>query len=278
VWASGLRFGVRVSVFRHLFRTLDEIPNPEPQTLNPKPYTQTAAASATGEEGAGSRRRQSMFRLYTYTCYVYVLCLTEYIIHDYTCDHVYNIYIHIHIHIHIYIYIYIYHIYTIYIYINIFYIYIYIHIIYIPSWQLRAQLAKKEQEAAAAKASLGGLEKDSQVPLLIIFVYVVYLVICVLYRECRIDGQIYNRWTSAMYNRWTVVVIKKKKEQEAADAKASLAGLEKDSQVQLLMIDSGEVRSHVERRCYILGPTQSRISRSILEYTKIIAFCTRKTM
>ena len=29
------------------------------------------------------------------------------------------------------------------------------------------------------------------------------------------------------------------------------------------------MRSHEERRCSILGPTQSRISPSILEYTKI---------
>jgi hypothetical protein len=35
------------------------------------------------------------------------------------------------------------------------------------------------------------------------------------------------------------------------------------------MIDSGLVRSHVERRCSILGPTQSRISPSILLYKKI---------
>ena len=31
------------------------------------------------------------------------------------------------------------------------------------------------------------------------------------------------------------------------------------------------VRSHEERRCFILGPTQSRISPSILEYTKIVS-------
>jgi len=38
-----------------------------------------------------------------------------------------------------------------------------------------------------------------------------------------------------------------------------------------LMVDSGMVgrRSHEERRCCILGPTQSRISPSILWYTKI---------
>ena len=29
------------------------------------------------------------------------------------------------------------------------------------------------------------------------------------------------------------------------------------------------MRSHYERRCSILGPTQSRISLSILEYTKV---------
>ena len=33
------------------------------------------------------------------------------------------------------------------------------------------------------------------------------------------------------------------------------------------VIDSGLVRSHEERRCSILGPTQSRISPIILQYT-----------
>ena len=42
------------------------------------------------------------------------------------------------------------------------------------------------------------------------------------------------------------------------------------SDLQERLIDSGLlVRSHEERRCSILGPTQSRSSPSVLEYTTI---------
>ena len=58
---------------------------------------------------------------------------------------------------------------------------------------------------------------------------------------------------------------------------ASLARLPPMISTSYMVIDSGNpswrplMRSHVERRCSILGPTQSRISPSMLQYTRISA-------